>query len=118
MASVFFMQANARAKRMSIRLHSILRNVLEAGAFITAILFALFQGPNFRLLGLSFPWSSAVVIIAAALTAHFVTRIVPAQCPKCGGQAYGRGNFPVIYRCRSCHYAHETDDYAADEFRR
>jgi len=35
-------------------------------------------------------------------------RGVPARCPQCGGDAYGRGTWPVMYVCRRCSHAHDT----------
>jgi len=35
-------------------------------------------------------------------------RRVPARCPRCDGEAYARGTWPVMYVCRRCSHAHDT----------
>jgi len=35
-------------------------------------------------------------------------RRVPARCPRCDGEAYARGTWPVRYVCRRCSHAHDT----------
>jgi hypothetical protein len=44
----------------------------------------------------------------AELTRGAFRRLVPAHCPQCGGQAYGRGTAPVTYVCRRCGHTHDT----------
>jgi hypothetical protein len=44
----------------------------------------------------------------AELTRWAFRRWVPAQCPQCGGQAYGRATTPVTYVCRRCGHTHDT----------
>jgi hypothetical protein len=44
----------------------------------------------------------------AEFTRWAFRRLVPAQCPQCGENAYGQGRWPVIYVCRSCGHTHDT----------
>jgi hypothetical protein len=44
----------------------------------------------------------------AELTRWAFRQLVPARCPQCGGQAYGRGTAPVTYVCRCCGHIHDT----------
>jgi len=44
----------------------------------------------------------------AELTRWAFRRLVPAHCPRCGGEAYGRGTAPVAYVCRRCNHYHDT----------
>jgi hypothetical protein len=47
-------------------------------------------------------------VAGAELTRWAFRRLVPAQCPQCGGKAYGQGTAPVTYGCRGCGYSLDT----------
>jgi hypothetical protein len=44
----------------------------------------------------------------AELTRWAFRWLVPAHCPQCGGQAYGKSTAPVTYVCRRCGHTHDT----------
>jgi hypothetical protein len=44
----------------------------------------------------------------AEFTRWAFRRLVPAECPQCGGNAYGQGSWPVTYVCRCCGHVHDT----------
>ena len=44
----------------------------------------------------------------AELTRWVFRRLVPAQCPQCGGESYGRATTPVTYVCQRCGHTHDT----------
>jgi hypothetical protein len=47
-------------------------------------------------------------VVAGELVRWAFRRMVPACCPQCGGAAYGRGRWPVLYICRDCGHSHDT----------
>jgi len=47
-------------------------------------------------------------VIAAEIVRWIFRRLVPACCPQCGGAAYGRGRWPVLYTCQECGHCHDT----------
>jgi hypothetical protein len=87
---------------MSVKLHFILKTVVEAGGFVAGAVFALYMGPAFKFLGIAFPWSAAVPIVGGVAAGFLIFRGIPARCPKCEKSTYPRGMGTVSYACRTC----------------
>ena len=89
---------------MWITTHLILTGLIQGAAFVAGALAAFYALPPDLRAWLDF---LAIVPIGgtallSAMGTRWLTRLLPARCPKCGGQAFQLGSRPIYYECREC----------------
>ena len=98
---------------MRISAHLILTGLIQGTAFFAGALAAFYALPRDWRVWLDFV---AIVPIGgtallAAIGTRWLTRLLPARCPACGGQAFQRGSRPIYYECRECGHVVTTRIY-------
>lgn len=92
---------------MAPKTHSLVARASGFAGFIAGALLAVFTGKDLESVGVPFAVTFLSLPAVCAALPQLLFRLVPSQCPQCGGDCFPRGWAGERYVCRYCDHVYQ-----------